>query len=112
VPDPCVSAVTDLDLVSFLRAIPDPRMRRGVRIPSCYLLLIEVGAFYWTVLALTSLTPGGSNSVDLMGLADGHKSEKRCDRTSLRPLGGQGAMRRWGYQTKPSPSGSPDPTPC
>ena len=29
-------------------------------------------------------------------LADGHKSEKRCDRTSLSLLGGQGAMRRWG----------------
>ena len=42
VPDPAVSAVTDLDLISFLRAIPDPRMRRGVRIPSWYLLLVAV----------------------------------------------------------------------
>jgi hypothetical protein len=37
-----VSAATDLDLISFLRAIPDPRMRRGVRIPSWYLLLVAV----------------------------------------------------------------------
>ena len=41
-PDPSISAVTDLDLISFLRAIPDPRMRRGVRIPSWYLLLVAV----------------------------------------------------------------------
>jgi hypothetical protein len=37
-----VSAATDLDLISFLRAIPDPRMRRGVRIPAWYLLLVAV----------------------------------------------------------------------
>jgi hypothetical protein len=29
-----ISAATDLDLISFLRAIPDPRMRRGIRIPA------------------------------------------------------------------------------
>jgi hypothetical protein len=27
------SAATDLDLISFLKAIPDRRTRRGVRIP-------------------------------------------------------------------------------
>ena len=32
----------DLDLISFLQAIPDPRMQRGVRIPSWYLLLVAV----------------------------------------------------------------------
>ena len=37
-----VSAATDLDLISFLRAIPDPRMRRGIRIPAWYLLLVAV----------------------------------------------------------------------
>jgi len=37
-----VSAATDLDLISFLRAIPDPRMRRGIRIPAWYLLLLAV----------------------------------------------------------------------
>jgi hypothetical protein len=41
VPD-TVSAATDLDLISFLRAIPDPRMRRGIRIPAWYLLLVAV----------------------------------------------------------------------
>jgi hypothetical protein len=35
-------ASTDLDLISFLRVIPDPRMRPGVRIPSWYLLLVAV----------------------------------------------------------------------
>ncbi len=37
-----VSAATDLDLISFLKAIPDARMRRGVRIPAWYLLLVAV----------------------------------------------------------------------
>jgi hypothetical protein len=36
------SAPTDLDLISFLQAIPDARMRRGVRIPARYLLLVAV----------------------------------------------------------------------
>ncbi len=35
-------AATDLDLISFLKAIPDARMRRGVRIPAWYLLLVAV----------------------------------------------------------------------
>ena len=33
---------TDLDLISFLKAIPDPRMRRGIRNPAWYLLLVAV----------------------------------------------------------------------
>lgn len=41
-PDAAVSAVTDFDLISFLKAIPDPRIRHGVRIPSWYLLLVAV----------------------------------------------------------------------
>jgi len=36
------AATTDLDLISFLRAIPDTRLRRGVRIPAWYLLLVAV----------------------------------------------------------------------
>ena len=28
------TAATDLDLISFLKAIPDTRMRRGIRIPA------------------------------------------------------------------------------
>ena len=36
------SAATDLDLISYLKAIPDARMRRGVRIPAWYLLLVAV----------------------------------------------------------------------
>ena len=37
-----VSAATDLDLISYLQAIPDARMRWGVRIPAWYLLLEAV----------------------------------------------------------------------
>ncbi|MFN9546271.1 MAG: transposase family protein [Cyanobacteriota bacterium] len=33
---------THLDLISFLRAIPDTRMRRGIRIPAWYFLLVAV----------------------------------------------------------------------
>ena len=33
---------TDLDLISFLRAIPDARMRHGIRIPAWYQLLVAV----------------------------------------------------------------------
>ncbi len=40
--DFAVSALSNLDLISFLKAIPDPRMHHGVRIPSWYLLLIAI----------------------------------------------------------------------
>ena len=36
------AAATDLDLISYLRAIPDQRMRRGIRFPAWYLLLLAV----------------------------------------------------------------------
>ena len=36
------TAATHLDLISFLKAIPDTRMRRGIRIPAWYLLLVAV----------------------------------------------------------------------
>ena len=35
-------AATDLDLISYLKAIPVARMRRGVRIPAWYLMLVAV----------------------------------------------------------------------
>lgn len=41
VPD-TASAATDLDLISYLKAIPDAQMRRGVRTPAWYLLLVAV----------------------------------------------------------------------
>jgi hypothetical protein len=37
-----VSAATDLDLISYLKAIQDARMRRGVRIPAWFMLLVAV----------------------------------------------------------------------
>jgi hypothetical protein len=39
VPETAVAS-TDLDLISFLRTIPDPRMWLGFRLPSWYLLLV------------------------------------------------------------------------
>jgi len=41
VPESSATA-TDLDLISYLKSIPDARMRRGVRIPPWYLLLVAV----------------------------------------------------------------------
>jgi hypothetical protein len=37
---------TDLELISVLRAIPDTRMRRGIRILVWYLLLVAVLGIY------------------------------------------------------------------
>ena len=37
-----VSAANDLDLISYLKAIPEARIRWGVRIPALYLLLVAV----------------------------------------------------------------------
>ena len=37
-----LTASTDPDLISFLRAIPDTRMRRGIRIPAWYLELVAI----------------------------------------------------------------------
>jgi type VI protein secretion system component VasF len=48
------------DLISFLKAIPDGRYRRGVRYPQWFLLLVAV-----------------------LGLADRHNCETPCDRTGL-----------------------------
>ena len=36
------STATDLDLIRYLRTNPDARMRRGVRFPAWYLLLVAV----------------------------------------------------------------------
>ena len=36
------SAATDLDLINYLRLTRDSRMRRGVRFPAWYLLLVAV----------------------------------------------------------------------
>ena len=39
---PAVDFSADADLISFLKAIPDGRYRRGVRYPQWYLLLVAV----------------------------------------------------------------------
>jgi hypothetical protein len=36
------AAATDLDLISFLRVIPETRTRRGIRIPVWDLLLVVI----------------------------------------------------------------------
>jgi hypothetical protein len=45
VPESSVSA-DDLDLISLFKAPPDSRMRRGVRFPALYLLLVAVLGIY------------------------------------------------------------------
>ncbi len=37
---PAIEFSPDADLISFLKAIPDGRYRRGVRYPQWYLLLV------------------------------------------------------------------------
>jgi hypothetical protein len=37
-----VSTATDLDLISFVKLIPDTHLRRGIHIPTCYLLVVAV----------------------------------------------------------------------
>ena len=49
---PCAgSADISIDTISFLQVMPDPRRRRGVRIPSWHLLLL-------TELGILSACPG------------------------------------------------------
>jgi type VI protein secretion system component VasF len=48
-PEPQVTATDDSapsDLISFLKAIPDCRYRRGVRYPQWFLLLVAVLGIY------------------------------------------------------------------
>ena len=45
-------------------------------------------------------------------LTDGHKTESPYAAMGLKPLGGHGAMRGWGCDTKPIPRGFPCPAPC
>ena len=52
VPETAVSTGTNLDLISFLWAIPEPRIRRGLCIPSWYLLVVGLR------MHLKHLTPG------------------------------------------------------
>ena len=59
------SAATDLDLISFFKAIPDVRMRRGIRIPAWYLLLVAVQGIYcfaevWRLERLRKLEGSGA----------------------------------------------------
>lgn len=48
----------------------------------------------------------------VLGLTDGHKTKSHCGAMGLKPLGGHGAMRGWGCDTKPIPRGFPRPAPC
>jgi hypothetical protein len=50
-----VSATTDLDLISYLKAIPEVSMRWGVRIPAWYLLLVAVLGIMSGCLSLRDL---------------------------------------------------------
>lgn len=63
-----LSVATDLDLISYLKAVPDARMRRGVRIPSWYLLLVAV------LVAVLGIKSGCQSLRDLERLAIRHNS--------------------------------------
>ena len=58
------SAAIDLDLISYLRSIPDARMQPGVRLPSWYLLLV----------AMLGILSGCQSMRDLERLAIRHHS--------------------------------------
>jgi hypothetical protein len=40
--EPAATAATSGDLISFLKALPDCRMRRGVRFPQWWMLLVAI----------------------------------------------------------------------
>ena len=58
------TAAAHLDLISYLTAIPDQRMRRGVRFPAWYLLLV----------AVLGILSGGQSLRDLERFAARHHS--------------------------------------
>ena len=49
------SAATDLDLISYCKAIPDARMRRSLRLPAWYLLLVGVFGIFSRCQSLRDL---------------------------------------------------------
>ena len=53
------------DLISFLKAIPDGRYRRGVRYPQCFLLLV----------AVLGILSGCRSSRDLEAFARRHREQ-------------------------------------
>lgn len=58
-----VCAAAHLDLFGFLRGIPDGRMRRGIRIPAWYLLLVAAlctAICDWTIAQI----PRGAADLD------------------------------------------------
>ena len=61
------------------------------------------------VVPASEKDPDGWSAADL---ASRHNCETRCDRTGLSRLGGQGAVRAWGCQTKPSPRSIPCSPAC
>jgi hypothetical protein len=44
--EPATSPVAASDLISFLKALPDCRMRRGIRFPQWWMLLVAIPAIY------------------------------------------------------------------
>jgi len=66
-----VSAATDLDLISYLKAIPDARMLRGVRFPAWYLLLVAVLSHSHAANRRSQSAAADRLSVDLSRYAGG-----------------------------------------
>ena len=66
------SATTDLDLIGYLKAIPDARMRRGVRFPAWYLLFARLAVVDVRVLSVPRRADGPDLAV-LEQLAREHR---------------------------------------
>ena len=55
-PETAIAAI-DLDLLSFLKAISDARMRKGIQIPAWHLLLVAVLGILSQCESLRDLEP-------------------------------------------------------
>ena len=65
IPDAAADQLDSSDLISFLKAIPDGRFRRGVRYPQWFLLLV----------AVLGILSGSRSSRDLEAFAKRHRQE-------------------------------------
>ncbi|MCP9943538.1 transposase family protein [Cyanobium sp. ATX 6E8] len=65
IPDAAADQLGSSDLISFLKAIPDGRYRRGVRYPQWFLLLV----------AVLGILSGSRSSRDLEAFAKRHRQE-------------------------------------
>ena len=65
IPDAAADQLDSSDLISFLKAIPDGRFRRGVRYPQWFLLLV----------AVLGILSGSKSSRDLEAFTKRHRQD-------------------------------------